>query len=79
LVFPVVFISGYDIYYIPDAASLPEEYPIEFDIFTYGMKCEEDGVSVDFKSLMRSGRMNPFFKELGIAGCTKCKCKNRAK
>ncbi len=30
-------IPGYNIYYIPNAPTLPEEYTIEFDMLTYGM------------------------------------------
>jgi len=30
-------IPGYNIYYIPNTPSLPEEYTIEFDLLTYGM------------------------------------------
>ena len=30
-------LPGYGIYYIPNVPSLPEEYTIEFDLFTYGM------------------------------------------
>lgn len=30
-------IPGYNIYYIPNAPQLPEEYTIEFDLLTYGM------------------------------------------